>query len=104
MKAANLGKFHFLPKIHKSLINVPGKPVISNCGTPAGKVSEYLDFLFKPIMQDGWSYIKDNRDFLKKTKRLGKIPEGAVPVTADNSWGLSQYSSRFGFEGFKEKA
>ena len=55
-------------------------------------------------MQDGWSYIKDNRDFLKKTKRLGKIPEGAVPVTADNSWGLSQYSSRFGFEGFKEKA
>ena len=30
-------------------------------------------------MQDGWFYnIKDNGDFLRKIKRLGKIPEGVV--------------------------
>ena len=34
-------------------------------------------------MQDGWSYIRDTGDFLKKVKRLGKIPEGAILLTAD---------------------
>ena len=34
-------------------------------------------------MQDGWSYVKDTGDFLKKIKRLGKIPESAILVTAD---------------------
>ena len=58
-KATNLGKLYFLPKIRKRLANVPGRPVISNCGTPTEKVSEYLDFLLKPVMQDGWSYEKE---------------------------------------------
>ena len=82
-KATNLGRLCFLPKIHKRLANVPGRPVISNCGTPPEKVSKYLDFLLKPVMQDAWSYIKDTGDFLKKIKRLGRIPEGAILVTAD---------------------
>ena len=34
-------------------------------------------------MQDGWSYIKEIGDLLKKIKRLGKIPEGAILVTAE---------------------
>ena len=34
-------------------------------------------------MQDSWSYIKDSGDFLKKIKSIGKIPEGAILVTAD---------------------
>ena len=82
-KAANFWKLYFLPKIHKRLANVPGRPVISNCRTPTEKVSEYLDFLLKNVTQDGWSYLKDTGDFLKKIKYLGKIPEVAIPVTAD---------------------
>ena len=82
-KATNLWKLYFLPKVHKKLAIVPGRPVISNCGTPTEKVSEYRDFLLKPVTQDGWSYIKDTGNFLKKIKRLGKIPEGAKLVTAD---------------------
>ena len=42
-KAANLGKMYLLPKIHKSLYDVPGRPAISNCGTLTEKVSEFLD-------------------------------------------------------------
>ena len=34
-KAKNFGKLHLLPKIHERLHNVPGRPVILNCGTPA---------------------------------------------------------------------
>ena len=37
-KVSNLGKLYLLPKIHKRLHNVPGRPVISNCGTPTKKV------------------------------------------------------------------
>ena len=39
-KATNLGKMDFLPKIHKKLYDVPGRPVISNCGSPTEKDSE----------------------------------------------------------------
>ena len=42
-----------------------------------------MDFLLKPSMQDGWSYIKDTGDFLKKIKHLAKIPKGVILVTAD---------------------
>ena len=65
-KATNLGKLYFLPKIHKRLSAVPGRPVISNCGIPKEKVFEYLYYILKPIIQDNWSYIKDSGDYLKK--------------------------------------
>ena len=42
---------YLLPKIHKRLSNIPGTPVISNCGTPTEKVSEFLDFQVKSVMQ-----------------------------------------------------
>ena len=32
---------YLLPKIHKGLSGVPGKLVISNCGMPTEKVSEF---------------------------------------------------------------
>ena len=40
-------------------------------------------WIFCLSLEDGSSYIKDTRDFLKKIKRLGKIPEGAILVTVD---------------------
>ena len=82
-KAANFGKLCFLPKIHKRQHNVPGRPVISSSGTPTEKCSEFLDYHLKPLMQKGWSYIKDLGDFIKKTRHLGSIPENAILVTAD---------------------
>ena len=37
-KATNLGKLYLISRIHKRLENFPGRPVISNCGTPTEKV------------------------------------------------------------------
>ena len=34
-------------------------------------------------MQSGWSSIRDSGDFIDKTKRTGKVPEGSFLVTAD---------------------
>ena len=41
-KATNLGKMYLLPKIHKNLFNVPGRPVILNFGSPREKVLEKI--------------------------------------------------------------
>ena len=76
-------KLYSLPKIHKRLKNVPGRPVISNCGTSTEKCTGFLDYHVKPLMQRGWSYIKDLGDFIKKTRNLGSIPENSILVTAN---------------------
>ena len=34
-------------------------------------------------MQEGWSYIKDSGDFIKKLKNIDHIPQDAIMVTAD---------------------
>ena len=82
-KATNFRKLYLLPKIHKRLFDVSGRPVISNCGTPTEKCSEFLDHHLKKVMQNGWSYVKDSGDFIKKTNNLDSIPENAILVTAD---------------------
>ena len=34
-------------------------------------------------MQEGWSYIKDSGDFIKKLKNIDHIPQDAIMVTVD---------------------
>ena len=80
--STNLGKLYLLPKIHKRLENVPGRPVISNCGTPTEKGVHLLDFHLKSVMQNGASYVRDSNDFKNKIKNT-KIPNNALLVTAD---------------------
>ena len=84
--STNLGKPYLLPKIHKRLSDIPGRPVISNCGTPTEKASEFVDFHLKPIMQNGWSCIRDSNDFIKEIKNLKNRPSkpsNSILVTAD---------------------
>ena len=81
--ASYLGKRYLLPKIQKRLYNVPGHSVISNCGTPTEKVSEFLDHHLQPVMKSGKSYVKDTGDFLEKNKSQSRIPKDASLVTAD---------------------
>ena len=82
-KTCNLGKLYLLPKIHKRLPDVVGRPVISNCGTPNEKMSEFFDRQLKPIMQKSSSYIKDSGDFIRKLKTLIDISEGSILITAE---------------------
>ena len=50
---------------------------------PTEKVSEFLDSHMQSIMKKGWSYIKDSQDFINKSRKLEKIPDNAILVTAD---------------------
>ena len=80
-KVTNFGKMYLLSKIYKRLVDVPGRLVISNCGTPTEKDSKFLDL--QPIMKSSTSYIKSTNDFLSKHKYLKKVPDNAMLVTAD---------------------
>ena len=66
-KATNLGKLYILPKIHKGLCKLPGRPITSNYRTPTEKVSKFLDDHLQPIRKQGESYIRDTEDFFCKT-------------------------------------
>ena len=50
--------------MHKRLSYVPERSVISNCGTPAEKVSEFLDNQLQLIMRKDLSCMKDADDFI----------------------------------------
>ena len=76
-KVINFGKMYLLLKIYKHLVNVSGRPVISNCGTSNEKAFKFLDYYLQPILRSGMFYI---RDFLPKLK---KGTDNAILVTAD---------------------
>ena len=46
VKNPKLGRFYLLPKIHKRLYKVPGRPVISNSGYYTENISSFVDFHF----------------------------------------------------------
>ena len=42
-------RFYLLPKINKRLHNVPGRPIISNCGFYTESISSFLDYHLQPL-------------------------------------------------------
>ena len=76
-------RFYLLPKINKRLHNVPGRPVISNCGFYTENISSFLDYHLQPLAQNVRSYIKDTNHFLNKIKKLGSLPDGVILCTMD---------------------
>ena len=78
-----MGRFYLLPKIHKGLHGVMGRPVVPNCATFTEHISEYLDHHHNPLAQHGKSYIMDTNHFLLKLGEIGSIPEGALLCTMD---------------------
>ena len=78
-----IGRFYLLPKIHKRLHAVPGRPVISNCGYFTENISAYLDSHLQPLAKAVKSYIKDTNDFLKKLRNSPELPGDAILCTID---------------------
>ena len=77
------GRFYILPKIHKQ--GNPGRPIISSNGHPTERISEFVDYQLKPLVQTLPSYIKDTTHFLLQLQNLGPLPENSILVTLDVS-------------------
>ena len=82
--APTAGRFYMLPKIHKQ--GNPGRPIISGCGTPTEKISQFVDFFLQPLVITLNSHIKDTNDFLAKIGDLNNrkvITPNTILATAD---------------------
>ena len=67
--------FYLLPKIHKNLMNPPGRPIVSSVDCPTERISMMLDIILQPLLLDTKSYIKDTPDFLRKIEELTILSE-----------------------------
>ena len=83
VKDAKFARFYLLPKIHKRLNSVAGRPAISSCGYYTENISAQLDFHLQPLAQAVKSYIKDTNDFLNKLRSLPKLPDNIILCTVD---------------------
>ena len=74
--------FYLLPKIHKE--GIPGRPILSGCGSPTEKLLSYLDHYLRPIVEESASYIKDTTHFLQQIFEIHtSIPPNSWLVTLD---------------------
>ena len=83
VKDPKFAHFYLLPKIHKRLHDVPGRPVISNCGYYTENISSFLDFHLQPLAREVKSYIKDTNDFLEKLRSLPNLSDDIILCTVD---------------------
>jgi peptide-methionine (R)-S-oxide reductase len=91
-KSANLihvnnpcpAKFYMLPKVHKSISNPPGRPIMAGNGNPTERLSEYIDEHIKQHISTIPSYIKDTNHFLEICRNT-TLPPNARIVTFDVS-------------------
>ena len=83
IKNPQLGRFYLLPKIHKRMTNVPGRPVISNNGTSTENISSYLHYQLKSLIPNVRHILEDARDFVNHIQDLSDLPESRNLVSFD---------------------
>ena len=74
-------RFYLLPKVHKK--GVPGRPVVSACGSATEGMSEIVDFFLQPYMPTTPSSIKDPEDFIRRIRNIIDFPSDFLLVTLD---------------------
>ena len=68
-------QFYMLPKIHKSLTDPPGRPIISGNDCPTEKISHMIDIILQPFVPNIRSYVKDTTDFIQKLSKISLDPD-----------------------------
>lgn len=88
--------FYIIPKLHKSLTNPPGRPIVSATKGPLERIGKYTDALIKELVYELPSYVCDTRDVLKAIQRvhcptgslLGGIDVESLYTSIPHSYGL----------------
>ena len=67
--------FYMLPKIHKNLKKLPGRPIVSSVDSPTEKISQLIDVILKPLIIQNKSYLEDTPDFINKINSVSLSDE-----------------------------
>ena len=79
------------------MVNVPGRPVISN-NTATENISAYLEYHLKSLIPTIPPILENTRDFLCRINEINNIPENAMLVSFD---AIGLYSNIPHEEGIK---
>ncbi|CAJ0965286.1 unnamed protein product, partial [Ranitomeya imitator] len=75
--------FYILHKVHKDLINPPGRPIVASTNSLLSPLAITLDRTLTPLLQNISSYLKDTSDFLSKLRVITPVVSGCTLVTLD---------------------
>ncbi|CAJ0947156.1 unnamed protein product [Ranitomeya imitator] len=75
--------FYVLPKIHKSLQNPPGRPIVASTDSVLSPLSVFLERILTPLVKTTRSFLLDTGHFLNIIKQLARIPSNSTLVTLD---------------------
>lgn len=81
-EAAKTLVIYFVPKIHKSQTNPPGRPIISGIDSLFMWLWSYIDGYLQPLVKEGKSYLKDSRQLIDELRNF-EIEENDILVTID---------------------
>ena len=86
-KTVRCHQLYFLPKIHKSLTNPPGRPIVSGVNGPTENVSKLVDHWLQSYVKSLPSHIQDSTHMLRNLRNwneaYGPFREGTRLVTID---------------------
>uniref|UniRef100_A0A8C6UMS7 Reverse transcriptase domain-containing protein n=1 Tax=Neogobius melanostomus TaxID=47308 RepID=A0A8C6UMS7_9GOBI len=74
-----------LPKIHKSLTDPPGRPIVAQTDSLWSPLSTFVDYFIKPYVQTLPAYVKDSTDFIEKCSSIINLTEDTFLLTLDIS-------------------
>ncbi|CAJ0938687.1 unnamed protein product [Ranitomeya imitator] len=75
--------FYVLPKIHKSLHNPPGRPIVASTDSILSPLSTFLEKILTPLIKNTQSFLLDTGHFLSTIRQLDTVPPGSTLVTLD---------------------
>uniref|UniRef100_A0A8C5WH29 Reverse transcriptase domain-containing protein n=1 Tax=Leptobrachium leishanense TaxID=445787 RepID=A0A8C5WH29_9ANUR len=71
-----------LPKVHKSLIDPPGRPIIAGNNSLTEKVSQFVDYYLHPLVEEIPSYTRDTQHALQHLEDIN-IPFNTILASFD---------------------
>lgn len=77
-----LSVFYMLPKVHKNILEPPGRPIISGMGSITEPASKFIDFHIKPLTMALPAYIRDTTHVLSILDEIKNV-NNAYLVTMD---------------------
>ncbi|CAJ0941773.1 unnamed protein product [Ranitomeya imitator] len=75
--------FYVLPKIHKSLTNPPGRPIVASTDSILSPLSIFLEKILTPLVKTTRSFLLDTGHFLDVIRHLHTISPDSLLVTMD---------------------
>lgn len=88
---------YYLPKIHKNLLQPPGRPIVGGIDSLTMRVGKYVDFFLQPLVTRTPAFLKDSLQIINEISQL-HVEDDVLLVTADVSSLYTNIAHDLGFQ------